>query len=79
MSLRMGFRQIFLYRVISCSQIFTSALQTLTAVMSMRGAAILWDPTHARVKQDTQAMEGRAMVRFFVLFCFTLLKVIETK
>ena len=45
----------------------TSALPTIIAVMSMRSVAILWDRTHARVKQDTQEMGGRAMVRLFVL------------
>ena len=69
---------MFIFRVLSCSQISTSALQTLTAVTSMRCVAILWDPTHAPVKQDTQAMEGRAMVRFFVSFCFIFLEVVET-
>ena len=33
----------------------------------MRSVAILWDRIHARVKQDTQEMGGRAMVRLFVL------------
>ena len=31
------------------------------------------------VKQDTQAMKGRAMVRFFVSFCFIFIEVMETK
>ena len=44
----------------------------------MRCVAILWDHTHAPVKQDTQAMEGGAMVRFFVSFCFIFLEVVET-
>ena len=69
---------ILIFRVLSCSQISTSALQTLTAVTSMRCVAILWDHTHAPVKQDTQAMEGGAMVRFFVSFCFIFLEVVET-
>ena len=43
-------------------QISTSVLPTLTAVMSMRCAAIRLDRTHARVKQDLQAMEKLAQV-----------------
>ena len=38
-------------------QISTSVLPTLTAVTSMRCVAIRLDRTHARVKQDLQAME----------------------
>ena len=45
-----------------------SALPVHTAVTSMRCAAMLWDRTHVYVKQDTQGMEERAMVRFFVSF-----------
>ena len=32
----------------------------------MQSVPILWDRTHARVKQDTQEMGGLAMVRLFV-------------
>ena len=45
----------------------TSVLPTIIDVMSMRSVPILWDRTHARVKQDTQEMGGLAMVRLFVL------------
>ena len=46
----------------------TSVLPTITAVVTpMRSVPILWDRTHARVKQDTQEMGGLAMVRLFVL------------
>ena len=34
----------------------------------MRHATILWDRTHARVKQDTQEMEEHAMVSRFDVF-----------
>ena len=44
-------------------QISTSVLPTLTAVVPMRCVAILLDRTHARVKQDSQAMEKHAPVR----------------
>ena len=43
-------------------QISTSVLPTLTAVTSMRFVAIRLDRTHARVKQDLQAMEKLAPV-----------------
>ena len=43
-------------------QISTSVLPTLTAVTSMRCVAIRLDRTHARVKQDLQAMEKLAPV-----------------
>ena len=43
-------------------QISTSVLSTLTAVTSMRFAAILLDRTHAHVKQDSQALEKHALV-----------------
>ena len=43
-------------------QISTSVLPTLTAVTSMQCVAILLDRTHARVKQDSQAMEKPAPV-----------------
>ena len=43
-------------------QISTSVLPTLTAVTSMRCVAIRLDRTHARVKQDLQAMEKLALV-----------------
>ena len=43
-------------------QISTSVLPTLTAVTSMRCVAIRLDRTHARVKQDLQAMEKIAPV-----------------
>ena len=43
-------------------QISTSALPTLTTVTLMRCVAILWDPTIAPVKQDSQAMEKHALV-----------------
>ena len=39
----------------------------IAVVTSMRSVPILWDRTHARVKQDTQEMGGLAMVRLFVL------------
>ena len=45
----------------------TSVLTTIRAVTSTRSVAILWDRTHAHVKQDTQEMEGLAMVRLLVL------------
>ena len=45
----------------------TSVLPTIIAVTSTRSVPILWDRTHARVKQDTQEMGGLAMVRLFVL------------
>ena len=44
------------------TQISTSVLPTLTAVTSMRCVAIRLDRTHARVKQDLQAMEKLAPV-----------------
>ena len=43
-------------------QISTSVLPTLTVVTSMRCVAIRLDRTHARVKQDLQAMEKLAPV-----------------
>ena len=43
-------------------QISTSVLPTLTVVTSMRCVAIRQDRTHARVKQDLQAMEKLAPV-----------------
>ena len=43
-------------------QISTSVLPTLTAVTSIRFVAIRLDRTHARVKQDLQAMEKPAPV-----------------
>ena len=43
-------------------QISTSAPPTLTAVTPMRSVTIPWDRTHAHVKQDTQEMEGHALV-----------------
>ena len=43
-------------------QTSTSVLPALTAVTSMHCAAILWEPTHARVKQVIQAMEEHALV-----------------
>ena len=39
----------------------------IAVVTSVWSVPILWDRTHARVKQDTQEMGGRAMVRLFVL------------
>ena len=45
----------------------TSVLTTIIAVTSTRSVTILWDRTHARVKQDTQVMGGLAMVRLLVL------------
>ena len=45
----------------------TSVLPTIIAVTSMQSVPILWDRTHARVKQGTQEMGGLAMVRLFVL------------
>ena len=63
----MKYYLFLIFRVILCSEMSTSALPTIIAVMSMRSVAILWDRTHARVKQDTQEMGGRAMVRLFVL------------
>ena len=45
----------------------TSVLPTIIDVTSMQSVPILWDRTHARVKQDTQEMGGLAMVRLFVL------------
>ena len=63
----MKYYLFLIFRVILCSQMSTSALPTIIAVISMRSVAILWDRTHARVKQDTQEMRGRAMVRLFVL------------
>ena len=45
----------------------TSVLPTIVDVTSMQSVPILWDRTHARVKQDTQEMGGLAMVRLFVL------------
>ena len=45
----------------------TSVLTTVIAVTSTRSVAILWDRTHAHVKQDTQVMGGLAMVRLLVL------------
>ena len=43
-------------------QISMNVLLTLTTVASMQCVAILWDRTPAHVKQDTQAMEGNALV-----------------
>ena len=43
-------------------QISTSAPPTLTAVTPMRSVTIPWDRTYAHVKQDTQEMEGHALV-----------------
>ena len=43
-------------------QISTSVLPTLTAVTLMQYVAIRLDRTHAHVKQDSQAMEKRALV-----------------
>ena len=45
----------------------TSVLTTIIAVTSTPSVAILWDRMHAHVKQDTQEMEGLAMVRLLVL------------
>ena len=45
----------------------TSVQTTVIAVTSTRSVAILWDLTHAHVKQDTLEMEGLAMVRLLVL------------
>ena len=45
----------------------TSVLTTIIAVTSTRSVAILWDRTHAHVKQDKQEMGGLAMVRLIVL------------
>ena len=45
----------------------TSVLTTIIAVTSTQSVAILWDRTHAHVKQDTQEMGGLAMVRLLVL------------
>ena len=45
----------------------TSVLPTIIAVTSTRSVPILWDRTHARVKQDTQGKGGLAMVRLLVL------------
>ena len=42
-------------------QISTSVLPIPIAVTSMRRATILWDPMHARAKQDTQEMEEHAL------------------
>ena len=44
----------------------TSVLTTIIAVTSTRSVAILWDRTHAHVKEGTQEMGGLAMVRLFV-------------
>ena len=43
-------------------QTSTSVLPALTAVTSMHCVTILWDRTHARVKQAIQAMEEHALV-----------------
>ena len=43
-------------------QISMNVLPTLTTVASMQCVAMLWDRTPAHVKQDTQAMEGNALV-----------------
>ena len=43
-------------------QTSTSVLPALTAVTSMYCVAILWERTHARVKQVIQAMEEHALV-----------------
>ena len=51
-----------LYNLLVLMQISTSVLPTLTAVVPMRCVAILLDRTHARVKQDSQAMEKPAPV-----------------
>ena len=40
----------------------------------MRCVAIMWDLTHAHVKQDTQAMETPALVRKSLLCSFHLLQ-----
>ncbi|CAH3168899.1 unnamed protein product, partial [Porites evermanni] len=48
-------------------QTSTSVLPTLITVTSMRRATILWDRTHACVKQDTQEMEEHAMIWTSVL------------
>ena len=50
-----------------------SALPTLTAVTLMRCVAIMWDPTHAPVKQDSQAMDTHALVRRLSLYLFYIL------
>ena len=42
--------------------ISTSVLPTLTVVTLMRCVVILWDFTHAPVKQDSQATEKHALV-----------------
>ena len=47
-------------------QISMNVLPTLTTVASMKYVAILWDRTPAPVKQDTQAMEGNALVSSMV-------------
>ena len=47
-------------------QISMNVLLTLTAVTSMECVAILLVLTHAHVKQDTQAMEGHALVSCMV-------------
>ena len=50
-------------------QISMNVLSTLTIVASMQCVAILWDRTPAHVKQDTQAMEGNALVSCMVYVC----------
>ena len=40
----------------------TSVLTTIIAVTSTGSVAILWDRTHAHVKQAIQAMEEHALV-----------------
>ena len=47
-------------------QISMNVLPTLTTVTSMQCVAILGDRTPAPVKQDTQAMEGNALVSSMV-------------
>ena len=56
-------------------QISTSAPPTLTAVTPMRSVTIPWDRTYAHVKQDTQEMEGHALVsckkcNVYMYLCF---------
>ena len=56
-------------------QISTSAPPTLTAVTPMRSVTIPWDRTYAHVNQDTQEMEGHALVsckkcNVYMYLCF---------
>ena len=53
---------VILTLLLALMQISTSVLPTLTVVTSMRCVAIRQARTHARVKQDLQAMEKLAPV-----------------